>query len=116
MKKIILALFVFLSMGSFAFAQNANATPASAKPKFLWTAEAMNSAEIPADVQPKITELLRVAEDASALIRKDKSVQGEERKEKLKVIRTACDTDINALLTKEQKKKIGELRKAAQGN
>jgi Spy/CpxP family protein refolding chaperone len=112
MKKVILAILFLASFATFSFAQNADAAAVPKKPKFEWSAETMNSAGIAADVQTKITDLIKAAEEAIKPLRKNKELTDEDRKAQIKVIRDKCNKDIQALLTPEQVKKIADIRKA----
>lgn len=111
MKKIILS--IFLLVGSFAcsFGQDAGTATVPQKPKFEWNSESMNKAGIATDVQTKITDITKVSDDAIKVLRKNKELTPEDRKAQIKVIRDKSNSDVQALLTEEQKKKIKEMRK-----
>ena len=111
MKKVILAILLLASCATFSFAQNADAA-APKKPKFEWSVETMNSAGIAADVQTKITDLIKASEEAIKPLRKNKELTDEDRKAQVNVIRDKCNKDVEALLTPEQVKKIAGIRKA----
>jgi Spy/CpxP family protein refolding chaperone len=115
MKKVLLALLFLTNFVAATFAQDAAAAtpaaPPAKKPKFEWNAETMNSAGIAADVQTKILDLTKAADAESKKIRKDKAIGDEDKKVQIKAIKDKCEKDIQALLTPEQKKKIGAIRK-----
>jgi hypothetical protein len=113
MKKFLLSCLFLLGCTVLTFAQDAAAAvPAPVKkPKFEWTAATMTTLGLTADVQTKILDLTKAAEDEAKKLRKDKSMADEDRKAKMKEVRTTCETAIAALLSDDEKKKLKAMRK-----
>lgn len=108
MKKIICMMLLFVAAGSTTlFAQE---NQKNKKDNFNWQKQYMDSAGIAADVQGKIEAIKKEAEPKVKAIRKDDSLTEDVKKEKIKEINKKKGEDINALLSKEQKAKIKEIK------
>lgn len=108
MKKMILALAIFLfAAGVQTFAQT---TPKAKKEGFSWQKVHMDEAGIPADVQAKIEVINKESGVKVKEIRKDATLAEDVKKERIKEVNKKKGDDINALLTKEQKAKIKDIK------
>jgi len=106
MKKIIMMMALFFAIG-------AGAAQAQDKPKketFSWQKAYMDEAGIPADVQTKIDDIKKEFEGKAKTIRKDATLDEDAKKEKLKENNKQKAQAIEALLTKEQKARIRDIR------
>jgi hypothetical protein len=107
MKKIITIMTMLFAMGTTqSFAQQEKVK----KENFGWQKMYMDEASISTDVQAKIETIKLEFEPKTKAIRKDASLAEDVKKEKLKVINKERATAIEALLTKEQKAKIKEIK------
>lgn len=113
MKNIIFSILLLVGCFTFSFGQDTGTAAIPQKPKFEWNAESMDKAGIAADVQTKITDIIKVADDAFKVLRKNKELTPESLKAQIKIIRDKSNADVQALLTDEQKKKIKEIRKGS---
>jgi|GEM_PF-4407990 len=86
------------------------------KEKFSWQKEYMDEAGIAPEVQAKITVLKEESEVKVKAIKKDTTFSEEEKKEKIKEVHKKKSEAINALLSKEQKNKIKEIKERLKKN
>jgi hypothetical protein len=96
-----------------------NAQAQDNKPKkegFSWQKEYMDEAGIAPEVQAKITVLKTESEVNVKAIKKDTTFSEEEKKEKIKEVHKKKSEAINALLSKEQKSKIKEIKERLKKN
>lgn len=108
MKKLTFMLLVLIITGSTqSFAQDA---PKNKKENFSWQKMYMDEAGIPGDVQAKIEVIKQESEAKVKEIRKDATLADDVKKAKIKEINKKKGENINALLTKEQKEEIKEIR------
>lgn len=107
MKRIMLIITLLVAIGlGNGFAQGGN----TKKENFSWQKQYMDEAGIPADIQAKIDSLKAAYDVKIKAIKKDDTLTEEVKKEKIKEQHKQKAEDIFALLTKEQKEKIKEIR------
>jgi hypothetical protein len=112
MKKILMMLALLVLVYCNAQAQDNKPK----KENFSWQKEYMDEAGIPADVQAKIIALKDESEVKVKEIKKDASLAEDVKKEKIKEVHKKKSEAINALLSKEQKSKIKEIKERLKKN